>query len=235
MANYPIGNYLPKHPEFYADMAWDKADVPVFTLPDWRGRDTNIAEGYFEGLVRSGGVNLRYDTHPVALIQMLKPLRCFRHIHEERLCRLVVDCAVGRQGGGDPDYYGTKRNLLHAIECDPDATTENVAIVGGVSCIACDGLAHPPKQNHNGHWFEERKRFSPLCATQRSNFALFPEEPYPLLCPSCWRYAGVMHGAEWGHSNEQTYALAGLHRLMVRLASETFGKKFKTKSARQTN
>ena len=212
-ADYWVGPEEPTTPPFGVELTYNNRLYKLSTY-----------EGTVLPLVRSGGCNLKYSHHPVAIIYELQKSKLFRHLTHAQLCALVMDRLVVRSPRWEPVYIETlftvESDAVLNIEADPVATTEKVAMVGGVSCLFCDSMVI------DGELYGYEK-YKELVAQQISYLQLTPLYRVPFLCPECFSIAqkGVHKLSQDPYSIrlDTTNALFGLTAILEKLSKTKKG------------
>lgn len=178
-----------------------------------------MSEGETSDLVQLGYCTKKYTHHPIAVVHELMEDKRFRHLPVERLHELIAMWGPTRSQSWPKFYYNDLDDKLDKIQIDPQQTIRPVAIVGGLSCMCCDGMAWeaPVISKENSHWIPEtvEEAFKELTLQQYAFSSLWDSyhKVLPTLCPQCFAKTRKVKRTNDGYAYNKVYALKCLAEL----------------------
>ena len=183
-----------------------------------------MPEGETTGLIDLGYCTKKYTHHPIAVAYELMEDKRFRHLSIERLHELVDMWGPTRSQSWPKVYYNDLDEKLDEIQIDPQQTIRPVAIVGGLSCVCCDGMAWeaPVINKENSHWIPEtvEEAFKELTLQQYTFSSLWNSyhELLPTLCPQCFAKTRKVRRTNDSYAYNEVHALKCLAELTKQTA-----------------
>jgi len=184
-----------------------------------------ISEGETSDLVQLGFHTKKYTHHPIAVAYELMEDKRFRHLSIERLHKLVAMWGPTRSQSWPKFYYNDLDEKLDEIQIDPQQTIKPVAVLGGLSCMCCDGMAWeaPVLGEEDQHWIPEEveEAFKETERQQHIFSRLWDKYPAPLLpvlCPECLAKTHRVRRKDYHFRYDEIHALKCLAELTKQTA-----------------
>jgi hypothetical protein len=184
-----------------------------------------MREGETSDLVQRGHARKKYTHHPVAVVYELMEDKRFRHLSIERLHELVDIWGATRVMSWTSVYYSDFDAKLEKIQIDPNQTIRPIAILGGLSCMCCDGMAwEAPIDN------KEDSRYIPVEVEETFKRVTFRQlifsdlwdgcsmSPMPVLCFQCHMKTLKVRRTNDHHAYDRVHALKCLAELTKQTA-----------------
>lgn len=184
-----------------------------------------MPEGETSDLVQLGFHTKKYTHHPIAVVHELMEDKRFRHLSIERLHKLVAMWGPTRSQSWPTFYYNDLDEKLNEIQIDPDQTTRPVAVLGGLSCMCCDGMAWeaPVLSEEDQHWIPEEveKAFEETARRQHIFSRLWDNwgKTLPSLCPDCFAKTHRVRRKDYDFRYDKIHAL----KCLAEITKQTIG------------
>jgi hypothetical protein len=181
-----------------------------------------MPEGETTGLIDLGYCTKKYTHHPIAVAYEIMEDKRFRHLSIERLHELIAIWGPVRSPRWNDAYSDDFSRALDKVQIDPKQTIRPVAILGGLSCMCCDGMAWEvpviSKENrHTYNWIPEtvEEAFKELTLQQYTFSSLWDSyhELLPTLCPQCFAKTRKVRRTNDGYEYNKVHALKCLAEL----------------------
>ena len=180
----------------------------------------SMPEGETTGLIDLGYCTKKYTHHPIAVAYELMEDKRFRHLSIERLHELIAMWGPVRSPRWNDAYSDDFSRALDKVQIDPRQTIRPVAILGGLSCMCCDGMAWeaPVLGEEDQHWIPEEveEAFEETARQQHIFSRLWDKYPAPLLpvlCPECLAKTHRVRRKDYHFRYDEVHALKCLAEL----------------------
>lgn len=180
----------------------------------------NMPEGETTDLIDLGYSTKQYTHHPIAVVYELMEDKRFRHLSIERLHELVDMWGPVRSPRWNDAHSDDFSRALDKVQIDPRQTIRPVAILGGLSCMCCDGMAWeaPVLSKEDSRWIpvEVEKAFKETALRQDIFINLWDSLSYhylPALCPQCIAKTRKVRRTNDHHAYDEVHALKCLAEL----------------------
>lgn len=179
----------------------------------------SMPEGETTDLIELGYCTKKYTHHPIAVAYEIMEDKRFRHLSIEHLHELIAMWGPTRSQPWNHNYSDDFTQALYKVQIDPQQTIRPVAILGGLSCMCCDGMAWeaPVISKENSHWIPEavEEAFKELTLQQYTFSSLWDSyhELLPTLCPQCFAKTRKVRRTNDGYAYNKVHALKCLAEL----------------------
>jgi len=183
-----------------------------------------MPEGETTDLIELGYCTKKYTHHPIAVAYEIMEDKRFRHLSIERLHELIAIWGPTRSQPWNHDYLDDFTQALYKIQIDPKETVRPVAILGGLSCMCCDGMAWEASVlSEKGYWMMPSgvtNRFSETVRGQLIFSGLWDRWSIalPALCPQCLIKTRKVRRTNDHHAYDKVHALKCLAELTKQTA-----------------
>ena len=185
-----------------------------------------MREGETSNLVQLGFHTKKYTHHPIAVVHELMEDKRFRHLSIERLHKLVAMWGPTRSQSWPTFYYNDLDDKLDKIQIDPKKTVRPVAILGGLSCMCCDGMAWeaPVLSEEDSYWMMPSGVTDRFSETVRGQFIFYTlcddwDEALPALCPQCLAKTYRVRRKDYHFRYDKIHAL----KCLAEITKQTIG------------
>ena len=186
----------------------------------------SMPEGETTDLIELGYCTKKYTHHPIAVAYEIMEDKRFRHLSIERLHELIAIWGPIRSQPWNHDYLDDFTQALYKVQIDPKQTVRPVAILGGLSCMCCDGMAWeaPVLSEEDSYWMMPSgvtDRFSETVRGQLIFSTLWDSwsTALPALCPQCIAKTRRVRRTNDHHAYDRVHAL----KCLAELTKQTTG------------